>query len=714
MTTALPYANGYIHIGHLVEYLQADFWNRFQNMRGHECTYVCADDTHGTPIMVRAREQGITPEALIGQSYEEHFKDFKDFQVEFAHYGSTNSAENKALCEEFYGKMKAKGHTAKRSIDQLYCDFDKMFLPDRFVKGTCPKCGTKEQYGDSCDVCGATYSPADMKDTHCSLCGSTPVVKPSEHVFFKLNDFKTYLQEWLPGHTAPEVAKKMMEWFNEDLRDWDISRDEPYFGFAIPGEDKKYFYVWVDAPMGYVSTTKQWADKTGKSFDDIWRTEAKAEVYHFIGKDITYFHTLFWPALLKAADFRTPTQVFVHGHLMVNGEKMSKSKGTFIAARTYLNHLNPEFLRYYYATKLNGTVDDIDLNMDDFVARVNSDLVGKITNLASRGAQMLKKKMDGRMTTPDARGAELIRLAQSKGEEIAKHYEARDFAKATGEIRALADEANRYFDEKAPWKTLEPSPDETKKVLTATLNVFRILSIYLKPVLPHYTAKVEKFFGEGAYSWDSINDVLTNREIADYEHLASRVEADKIKAMIEESRVLNEKMAAEKKAAALASAKAAGHSAEAPGSGSSATAGSGSAAAPGAATGSGVGAKAAAKPGATGPSDKPAEIEFEDFMKVELRIGEIVEAEEIKEADKLLRLKVDVGQGEIRQIIAGIKAAYAAEKLVGRKVLVCVNLKPRKMKFGMSEGMVLAAGDGGADLFVLSPDVGAKTGQRVK
>jgi methionyl-tRNA synthetase len=695
MTTALPYANGYIHIGHLVEYLQADFWNRFQNMRGHQCTYVCADDTHGTPIMVRAREQGITPEKLIAQSYEEHFRDFKDFQVEFAQYGSTNSPENKALCEEFYGKMKAKGHIAKRSIDQLYCEFDKMFLPDRFVKGTCPKCGTKEQYGDSCDVCGATYSPADMKDTHCAVCGSTPVVRPSEHVFFKLNDFKSYLQDWLPQHTASEVTKKMMEWFNEDLRDWDISRDEPYFGFAIPGEDKKYFYVWVDAPMGYVSTTKQWCDKNGGNFDEIWRQGDKAEVYHFIGKDITYFHTLFWPALLKAADFRSPTQVFVHGHLMVNGEKMSKSKGTFIAARTYLNHLNPEFLRYYYATKLNGTVDDIDLNMEDFVARVNSDLVGKITNLASRGAQMLKKKMDGKMTVPDAQGTELIRLAQSKGEEIAKHYEARDFAKATNEIRALADEANRYFDEKAPWKTLEPQPEETKKVLTATLNVFRILSIYLKPVLPHYTAKVETFFGEEPYAWQDINTVLTNQNIAGYEHLASRVEADKVKAMIEESRVLNEKVAAEKKATALASA-------------AKTLTGSGAASVKTASSSGSASNPAAAA------ADKPAEIEFDDFMKVELRIGQIVQAEEIKEADKLLRLKVDIGGGEFRQIIAGIKAAYAAEKLVGRQVLVCVNLKPRKMKFGMSEGMVLAAGDGGSDLFVLSPDSGAKTGQRVK
>lgn len=667
MTCALPYANGYIHIGHLVEYLQADFWNRFQNMRGHQCVFICADDTHGTPIMVKARELGITPEALIAKSFDEHTKDFKDFQIEFAHFGSTNSKENRELCEEFYKKMSAKGHIAKRPIDQLYCEHDGMFLPDRFVKGTCPKCGAKEQYGDSCDVCGATYSPAEMKDSHCSLCGTPPVKKASQHIFFKLNDFKNYLQEWLPAHTAPEVSKKMMEWFAEDLRDWDISRDEPYFGFAIPGEEKKFFYVWVDAPMGYVSTTKQWCANSDSSFEEFWKNNQSTEVYHFIGKDITYFHTLFWPALLKAADFRSPTQVFVHGHLMVNGEKMSKSKGTFIAARTYLNHLNPEFLRYYYATKLGGTIDDIDLNLEDFVSRVNSDLVGKITNLASRGAQMLKKKMDGVMSIPDTQGQKLITMAQNNSEEIAKHYEARDFTKVTHEIRALADEANRYFDEKAPWKTLESDPAATKQVLTTTLNVFRILSIYLKPVLPHYTAKVEKLFGEKPYLWSDIQKTLSNSRIADYEHLANRIEPDKITAMLEESRALNESMM--KKTVAVKT------------------------------------------PPQT--SEKTAEIEFDDFMKIDLRIAVVIEAEEIKEADKLLRLKVDIG-GETRQIIAGIKAAYSPEKLIGRQVLVCANLKPRKMKFGMSEGMVLAAGEGGSDLFVLSPDSGAKPGQRVK
>ncbi|MEN0059329.1 MAG: methionine--tRNA ligase, partial [Bdellovibrio sp.] len=461
ITCALPYANGYIHLGHLVEYLQADFWTRFQNMRGHECIFLCADDTHGTPIMVKARELGITPETLIAQSHKEHTQDFQDFQVQFAHYGSTNSAENKTLCEFFYKKMVDGSHIRTRAIQQLYCNHDKMFLPDRFVKGTCPRCSAKEQYGDSCDVCGATYAPSDMKDVHCSLCGTTPVLKDSESIFFKLNDFKAYLQEWIPQHCAPEVAKKMLEWFDADLLDLDISRDEPYFGFAIPGtNNKKFFYVWVDAPMGYMSTAQQWAQKNGHTLEGLWQ-DPQREIYHFIGKDIARFHTIFWPAFLKAADYRSPNQVFVHGHLMVNGEKMSKSKGTFIAARTYLNHLNPEYLRYYYATKLNSSVDDIDLNLEEFAQRVNSEWVGKITNLASRGAQMLKKKMDGVLSSPDAEGLQLISAAQKKSEIIAEHYEARDFGKALNEIRGLADEANRYFDEKAPWKTLEADPAST-------------------------------------------------------------------------------------------------------------------------------------------------------------------------------------------------------------------------------------------------------------
>lgn len=669
MTCALPYANGPIHLGHMLEHIEADIFARFQKMRGHECVFVCADDTHGTPIMIKAREQKITPEQLIAKSHAEHVKDFEDFSIAFDHYGSTNSPENKALCELFYERFSKKGHTSKKPIEQLYCDHDKMFLPDRFVKGTCPKCGTKDQYGDSCDSCGATYSPNELKEPGCSICGTKPVKKSSDHIFFKLNDFKTYLMDWLPKHTAPEVSKKMMEWFNEDLRDWDISRDEPYFGFSIPGEPGKYFYVWVDAPMGYVSTADQWAKKNGRHLSEFWGADSNAELYHFIGKDIVYFHTLFWPALLKSADFKSPTNVFVHGHVMVNGEKMSKSKGTFISTRVYLNHLDPQFLRYYYATKINGTIDDLDLNFNDFASRVNSDLVGKIVNLASRGAQMLSKKIDGQMSTPDAAGATLLQNILDQAEVVAKYYDARDFSKATTLIREMAEQTNKYFDDKAPWKTLEADPVGTKQVLTTTLNAFRRIAIYLKPVLPKMAEQVASLLNENPYQWSDLSKVLTHHKINDYAHLAQRVETDKIAAMIEEQKSIYAAMAPAKKSTT------------------------------------------AAKPAA---DEKPSEIEFDDFMKVDLRVGKVIEAEEIKEADKLLRLKVEIAPGETKQIIAGIKAAYSPEKILGRQVLICANLKPRKMKFGMSEGMVLAAGDGGSDLFIFSPDSGAKTGSRVK
>ncbi len=682
MTCALPYANGPIHLGHMLEHIEADIFARFQKMRGHECIFICADDTHGTPIMIKAREQNITPEVLIAKSSSEHIADFADFSIGFDHYGSTNSVENKKLCELFYERMKLKGHTVKKPIQQLFCENDKMFLPDRFVKGTCPKCGAKDQYGDSCDNCASTYSPDELKDPGCSICGTTPIKKASDHIFFKLNDFKSFLVDWLPQHTAPVISKKMMEWFNEDLRDWDISRDEPYFGFAIPGEPGKYFYVWVDAPMGYVSAADQWALKNGRQLEEFWGPDSKAELYHFIGKDIVYFHTLFWPALLKSADFRSPNQVFVHGHVMVNGEKMSKSKGTFIAARIYLNHLDPQFLRYYYATKINGTVDDLDLNFNDFSSRVNSDLVGKIVNLASRGAQMLTKKMDGQMSTPDADGVKLLAKILESEAQIAKYYDTRDFSKATTLIREMAELTNKYFDEKAPWKTLETDPAATKQVVTTTLNAFRKIAIFLQPVLPKMVEQVAALLNEKSYRWSDLSTTLSNHKINDYVHLAQRVEADKITAMIEQQKEIYAKAEPVKKVTAKTSTTP-----------SSATV-----------------SQATPAP----VSETPALIDFEDFMKVDLRIATILEAEEIKEADKLLRLKVEIAPGKTKQIIAGIKAAYASEKLVGRKVLICANLKPRKMKFGMSEGMVLAAGDGGSDLFILTPDEGAKSGSRVK
>ncbi|MBX3019782.1 MAG: methionine--tRNA ligase [Bdellovibrionaceae bacterium] len=678
VTAALPYANGSIHVGHLVEYIQADIWSRFQRLRGHECYLVCADDTHGTAIMVESRKRGITPEQLIEGVWHEHTQDFKGFDVEFAHYSSTNSPENRELCEYFYARMKEKGHITTKSIEQLFCEHDKMFLPDRFVKGTCPTCKSVDQYGDSCDVCGATYQPSQMIQPYCSICRNPPVLRESEQLLFKVNDFRDFLQAWLPEHTSKEVAKKMGEWFNEPLRDWDISRNAPYFGFEIPGAPGKYFYVWVDAPMGYVATTKQLCDLTGMDFNEFWRSE-NTEVYHFIGKDIVYFHTLFWPALLKTADFRTPTQVFVHGHLTVNGQKMSKSKGTQVQAKTYLKHLEPGYLRYYYASKLGPGADDLDLSFDDFVNRVNSDLIGKITNLGSRGAQMLGKKFGAKLVDPGPEGLAKIQAAQAAVESIAAHFEAREFAKATSEIRAIADEANRFFDEKAPWKTQDSDPAATQAVLTTTLNLFRILTICLKPILPAYAVKVEKLFQAKPFAWTDIATVLTSGEIAPFEHLMQRIDPEKIEAIKTESLPKDAPPAAP--VAAAATTKSA--------------------------------AKKTAAPAVDPMAPKP-EIEIDAFSSVDLRVAQILSAEAVPEADKLLRLKVSLGPMGERQIFAGIKAAYDPATLVGRLTVVVANLKPRKMKFGMSEGMVLAAGPAAPDLFILSPDAGAKPGDPVK
>jgi methionyl-tRNA synthetase len=678
VTSALPYANGSIHIGHLVEYLQTDIWARFQRMRGHECYYICADDTHGTPIMVKARELKIKPEELIARSHAEHAKDFADFGIHFDIYSSTNSDENRQLAEEMYTKFRDAGHTETKEIQQLYCNHDKMFLPDRFVKGTCPVCATPDQYGDSCDKCGATYSPSELKNPRCSICGTPPVMKGSEHVFFKLNNFKPFLQDWMPKHTQKDVSGKLLEWFEQDLRSWDISRDDPYFGFAIPGFKDKYFYVWVDAPMGYVSSTLQLSKKNGIDFDSIWRKKnSDWEVYHFIGKDITYFHCLFWPAMLQGAGFRQPSQVMVHGHLTVNGEKMSKSKGTSITARTYLDHLDPMYLRYYYACKLTGSVNDLDLNVTDFVNRVNSDLVGKITNLGSRGAQMLSKRIDGKLGRVAPDGRRLIEAAQAKSESIASHFENRDFAKAMTEIRDIADEANKYFDEKAPWNMIKEDVEGTRAVLTATLNIFRMLAIYLQPVLPVYAGQVSALLGETEYKWTDAQKIIEDCAIGEYQHLATRAEQVKFEKAMEASMSAPTSPSTAPAAATLAPTTTA--------------------------------PAAAASAGGT-----PTEIDFEEFAKVDLRIAKIIEAEEIVEADKLLRLKVDLGEMGQRQIIAGIKSAYKAADLVGRLTVIVANLKPRKMKFGMSEGMVLAAGPGGKELFIMSPDSGAQPGQKVK
>ena len=661
VTSALPYANGDIHLGHLVEYLQTDFWVRFQKMRGNDCVYVCADDTHGTPIMIRARKENITPEELIDRSRKAHFADFSAFEIEFDNYYSTNTPENKDFSYRFFDAMEKSGAISTQRVPQLYCEHDKMFLPDRFVKGTCPKCGAEGQYGDSCDKCGQTYAAEELKDATCTVCGAKPVLRESEHLYFELEPFHGFLRDLIPSITAPDVSNKMMEWFNEPLRAWCISRDAPYFGFEIPGHPGKFFYVWMDAPIGYLASLKNWCEKNNQNFDDWWMNP-ETERYHFIGKDIMRFHCLFWPAMLKTAQVPEPTQVFVHGFLTVNGEKMSKSKGTFIKAATYLEHLNPRDLRFYYACKLNGTSDDLDLSLGDFANRVNSDLVGKITNLASRGAQMLHKNLDGRTGTNDEAGEALLRRTLERSEAIADCYERRNFAEAMVEIRDLADAANRYFDENAPWKLIKTDPEAARKVLTSTLHLFRAFAIYLAPVLPGYAKKVAELFGEKApYSWSDLKKRIENANLAPYEYLATRIDPAKIEEMVAASAVTE--------------------SAPAP--------------------------KAPAEP-------IKETIDFDSFSKVDLRVAKVVAAEAVEGADKLLRLSLDIGEERPRNVFAGIRKAYDPAKLVGRSVVMVANLAPRKMRFGISEGMVLAAGNADGSLFVTSPDEGAEPGATVR
>jgi len=666
VTSALPYANGDIHIGHLVEYIQTDFWVRFQKMRGNACVYVCADDTHGTPIMVRARAEGITPEELIAKSYALHTKDFSDFEIRFDNYYSTNSQENHDFCKAIYLSMVKSGAVTTRKLPQLYCEHDAMFLPDRFVKGTCPKCGAENQYGDSCDVCGQTYPAEELKEARCSICGQPPVTRDSEHLFFELEPFRDFLKAWIPGHTAPDVANKLLEWFDEPLRGWCISRDAPYFGFEIPGQPNKFFYVWVDAPIGYMASLQKWCNDRGESFDAWWQNP-DVELYHFIGKDIVRFHCLFWPAMLHTAEYKAPTQVFVHGFLTVNGEKMSKSKGTFVKARTYLDHLNPQDLRFYYACKLNGTTDDMDLNLDDFVNRVNSDLVGKITNLASRGAQMLHKSLGGVTGTMDPEGRALHEKVVGWSQSIADHYEARDFSKVMVEVRELADQANQYFDSKAPWALVKTDLEAARSVMTSVLNIFRVLAIYLQPVLPGYAAKVAKLFNESPYVWSDVKKVIEKTTIRPYEYLATRIEQAAVDKLIEDSRT------PEKPAPAKAPEPA----------------------------------QAAGEP-------VKETIDYDTFSKADLRVAKVLTAERVEGADKLLKLQLDIGEAKPRQVFAGIRKAYDPDALVGRQVVMVANLAPRKMRFGMSEGMILAAGNPDGGLFVVSPDAGALPGATVK
>ncbi len=668
VTCALPYANGSIHLGHMLEHIQADIWVRYQRMRGHQVHFVCADDAHGTPIMLKAQQLGITPEEMIAAVSKEHQADFAGFNISFDNYHSTHSDENRELAELIYGRLQAGGKIKSRTISQLFDPEKSMFLPDRFVKGTCPKCKSPEQYGDNCDSCGATYSPTELIDPKSAVSGATPVMKDSEHFFFDLPQFEKWLAEWVRGSGAiqEEMANKMQEWFESGLQQWDITRDAPYFGFEIPGAPGKYFYVWLDAPIGYMASFKNLCNKRGDiDFDSYWKADSEAELYHFIGKDIAYFHCLFWPSMLEGAGFRKPTKVNVHGYVTVNGAKMSKSKGTFIKASTYLNHLDPECLRYYYAAKLNSRIDDLDLNLDDFVARVNADVVNKLVNLASRNAGFIAKRFDGKLAATCAEPELYAEFANART-AIAEAYESREFSRAIREIMALADKANRYVDDKAPWVIAkqEGADAELQAVCSVGINLFRVLMAYLKPVMPLLAERAEAFLGE-TLSWDGIAQPLTNHQLAPFKALFSRIEPAKIEAMIDASK---EDLAKEQ------------------------------------------------APKASGPLvDDPISetISYDDFAKIDLRVALIKKAEAVPEADKLLKLQLDIG-GETRQVFAGIKSAYNPEDLEGKLTVMVANLAPRKMRFGMSEGMVLAAGPGGKDLWLLEPQEGAQPGMRVK
>ena len=669
VTSALPYANGPIHLGHLVEYIQTDIWVRFQKQRGNHCYFVCADDTHGTPIMLKADREGITPEQLIAQVGIEHLADFTEFGVAFDNYHSTHSEENRLFSSLIYERLRDAEHISSRTITQAFDPVKNMFLSDRFIKGECPKCGAQDQYGDSCEACGATYAPTELKNAVSTISGAKPVDKDSVHYFFNLADFTEMLRDWTSaGHLQPEVRNKLAEWLESGLQQWDISRDAPYFGFEIPDAPGKYFYVWLDAPIGYMASFKNLCTKKELDFDEYWALDSTTELYHFIGKDIIYFHALFWPAMLSGAQFRTPTAIFAHGFLTVNGEKMSKSRGTFITARTYLDHLNPEYLRYYFAAKLSAGVDDIDLNFDDFSQRVNSDLVGKVVNIASRCSGFISKRFANTLSATCSEPL-LYQDFINANKQIAEFYETREFGKAMREIMALADKANQYIDEKKPWLIAKQEGNDTElhDVCSMGINLFRLLTVFLKPVIPGLVKEAEHFLNIDSQAWPVAAQPLLNHTINDFNPLMTRVEADKIAAIVDASKENLEKTAAQ-------------HTQVAP--------------------------------------EKKFEpiantIEFDDFAKLDLRIAKIIKAESIEGSDKLLQLTVDIGD-ETRNILAGIKSAYAPEDLEGKLTLVIANLAPRKMRFGNSEGMVLAAGPGGKDIWILSPDDGAIAGMRVK
>ena len=665
VTAALPYANGLAHMGHLVEYIQADIWVRFQKLIGNRCVFVCASDAHGTPIMIRARQDDVDPEEIVRHYHDRYIEDFAGFHIEFDNFYTTHSTENRELVEHIYEALKAGDHLATRTIRQSYDEAEGMFLPDRFVRGTCPRCGAEDQYGDSCESCGATYSPSDLVEPVSVLSGTRPVERESEHLFFRLSDCQEGLQSWAASGSLQEsVRRKLDEWFEVGLQDWDISRDAPYFGFAIPDMPGKYFYVWLDAPVGYMASFKHLAASVpALDFDEFWEPDSDTELYHFIGKDIVYFHALFWPAVLGAAGYRLPTAVFVHGFLTVNGEKMSKSRGTFITARTYLEHLDPEYLRYYYASKLGPGVEDIDLSLDDFVQKVNSDLVGKLVNIASRCSGFITRLSDGRLSEslPEP---ELHETISSTADAVAEAYENRNFSRAMRLVMGLADQANQYIDRHKPWVMAkeEGREDEVQAVCTQGLNAFRSLVIMLKPVLPALAAACESFLGENALGWSDLRKPLLGVSINRFKPLMKRIEPKSVAAMVEASRDSLEGTPS-------------------------------------------AGAEVAAESSAE-------EIGIDEFRKIDLRVARVVAAETVEGADKLLRLTVDLG-GSQRQVLAGIRTAYDPEDLKDKLVVLVANLAPRKMRFGTSEGMILAAGPGGEEIFVVSPDSGAVPGMQV-
>ena len=656
VTSALPYANGPIHIGHLVEYIQTDIWVRFNKLRGNSVIYLCADDAHGTPIMLKAKELSISPEELINNVQIEHKKDFESFYINFDHYSSTNSFSNQKLCENIFMTLNNNGHIDQREISQFYDDKEKIFLPDRYIKGTCPKCKSEDQYGDSCEVCGATYSPTELINPVSILSESKPITKATNHYFFKLKNFKEFLIKWTKDNNLqPAIKNKLNEWLNDDLNDWDITRDEPYFGFKIPNEKDKYFYVWMDAPIGYIATFEEYSKKDA-SFSGIWKDENIGEIYHFIGKDIAYFHALFWPSILKGSKRRTPNGIFCHGFLTVNGKKMSKSRGTFIEAKDYLKYLDPEFLRYYFASKLNDGIEDIDLNFDDFLQKINSDLVGKLVNLASRCSTFIEKKSNF-VLSKHLENEKLFKDFLKNVEDVEKFYHKRKYSNAIGKIMLMTDKANQYINEKKPW-SLE-NDDEIQKIATQGLNYFRTLIILLSPVMPDLLRQTEKIFKEKNLKWSDCYNPKLGTTINKYVSMKKRVERediDKLQNMLLEINNKETKLEGKK---------------------------------------------------------MNNEIDYENFSSIDLRVGEIVKAEEVDGADKLLKVNVDLGDLGTKEIFAGVKKFYKAEDLLGLKTIVVCNLKPKKMKFGTSSGMILAA-DSDGDIIIINANEKIKNGSRVK